>query len=243
MATVLLDLYGVVLDGSRLREPYRHLMATKLRDGFGGTYEDWLRGYDAGWAAYDRLAEAPTSMGSVRERYRAMDRAHLRTVFEVAGVPPPDDEALIGLSRRLGREILRAAADAYPDVPKALEAMRRAGHVLYLSTNANDDAAEASLEGMGIRDAFAALFTVDSQDATKRDPRYWEGVARHLGTAAADWTVVDDRAEYLRTPSALGATCVLLDRSGSAPVDSPVPVAATLRHLAALPPFLASRGR
>lgn len=239
MADVFLDLWGVLADSRKMTPAYRQGAAELLWARHGGSIEAWLRAHAAAEAWYDAHLSDPESwkMGTWVEVVNRADAEHIVRVFQAAGAVPPADP--LALSKSLTLEVESKIDAAFPDARPAVGRLRKAGHRVFVSTNATEDNARGALAGARLLDEVDGVITGESQNAGKTDPRYWRSMAERLRVDAPRSFVVDDRTEYLKAAGLAGFRCLLLDREEKHPaVTMPPYVFATLRNLAGLPQFV-----
>jgi len=238
MATVFLDLYGVLADGRLMDRRYNERMAEILWRRYGGVLEDLRRLQAESFAWYQaegaKLDERP---GPEREgdpwveAVRRLNAGQVRWMFDRAGIAPPPE--LAAFAEELEAEAVRGIDALYPDVKPALAALREAGHRLFLSTNANRSNAESALIGGGVRDLFDGLAMLETARAKKDRPYYWRRAFEIAATRPAEAVVVDDVARFLAPAAALGSRCIQLLRPGRPAGDrGPWRIIESLRALA-----------
>jgi 2-haloacid dehalogenase len=148
-------------------------------------------------------------------------------------------EALIALAKRKGIEITPTRATEvlatlrrlppHPDVPAAMERLRRAGFRLATLTNNPGDTVTQQLEHSGLAGYFERSLSVDAVRRFKPAPEVYEYAAAELGipvpgammVAAHDWDIIGART--------VGMPGAFIERPGaiwSLP-DPPPPLAAT----------------
>jgi len=239
MADVFLDLWGVLTDSRRMTPAYRQKAAELLWSRHGGSIEAWLRAHDAALAWYEDHLRTPEAweQGTWVEVVDRADAENVLRMFQEAGVPPPSDP--LGLSKALDSEVMGGIDAAFPDARPAVAHLRKAGHHVYVSTNATESNARGALSGARLLHEFDGVFTGERLNAGKTSKAYWRQAADILGLQPSRAFVVDDRPEYLKPAALVGFRCLLLDRDGlHPPVAMPPFVDATLRNLAALPPYV-----
>src|SRR3989449_6997385 len=239
MATVFLDLYGVLVDGRVMEAAYSERMAAIFHREFGGDLATWRRVQEESYVRYQ-------AQGAALDRRDGRDREgepwvravwdinadQVRFVLNRMGVSVPPD--LLPYAERVEEETVRGIDAIFPDVRPALDALRAAGHRLFLSTNANRSNAESALIGGGIRDAFDGLAMLETARAKKDRAHYWRR-ALELAATRESVVVVDDEARYLVPPGEMGARCVQVIRPGRPRGRGAFPV---IDSLAALPDFV-----
>lgn len=235
MATVFLDLYGVLVDGRIVEPAYNERMAAIFQRRFGGDLAAWRRAqaesyvwYQAQGAALDRRAGPDREGDPWVQSVWDLNASQVKFVLDRMGVTPPPD--LLRYSEKVEEETMRGIDATFPDVKPSLAALRASGHRVFLSTNANRSNAESALIGGGIRDSFEGLAMLETAKAKKDRPHYWRLAFGLSGTATAV-VVVDDEARYLAPAGEMGARCVQLIRPGRNRDRGAFPVIETLAAL------------
>ncbi|TLZ61567.1 MAG: HAD family hydrolase [Methanobacteriota archaeon] len=182
MADVFLDLWGVLTDSRKMTPAYRERAADFLRTRHGGPIEAWLRAHDVAAAWYEQHMARPETWdaGTWIEVVGRADSENILRMFREAGVPPPADPN--GLSRALELEVMAGIDAAFPDARPAVARLKKAGHRLYVSTNATESNARGALSGAKLLTEFDTVFTGERQNAGKIDVTYWRGIVERLGT-------------------------------------------------------------
>ena len=236
MAVVFLDLYGVLADSRVMDRAYNERMAAILRSRFGGSLDGWRALQQASYEWYkNEGAKLDARPGPEREgdawveAVAAMNAAQLAWMFRRAGLEVPADAARF--AEDLEAETVRGIDALYADAIPALRGLKRAGHGLFLSTNANRANAESALVGGGVRDLFDGLAMLETARAKKDRPYYWRRAFELAGADATQAVVVDDEARYLDAAAGYGARCVQLIRPGRAREPGRFPVIDSLAAL------------
>lgn len=239
MATILVDLWGVLCNSEEGGKSYRLVMSEILAAEYGGDRRVWLRAYDEAYLWYVQEARAAEKRHDpYRSFMERIDAQHIQTVFEIAGVPFPETDPL-ALAQDVEQRTLLRSASPYPDVRTALTRLRQAGHAVYLATGATESNATGAVRGMGIGGMFDGILTGDRLDAFKSEPQYWTRALAHIERSPKDCVAVDDSLRVLQAATAVGVTGLLVDRLGAHPAESaPTFVTAVLRHLAGLPHYI-----
>jgi len=239
MADVFLDLWGVLADSRKMTPAYRQKAAEILWSRQGGSIAAWLRAHEAAEAWYEAHMSDPETWkaGTWIEVVNSADAEHVVRLFREAGAPPPADP--LALSKSLTLEVMSAIDSAFPDARPAVARLRKAGHRVFVSTNATEENARGALAGARLLEEIDGVITGETQNANKTDPSYWRGIVDRMRVDPAKSFVVDDRNEYLRPAGLVGFRCLLMDREGKHPaVTMPAYVSATLRNLAGLPQYV-----
>lgn len=167
------------------------------------------------------------------------DSENIIRMFREAGVSRPKDPH--GFSNALDIEVMAGIDAAFPDARHAVARLRKAGHHVFVSTNATESNARGALTGAKLLAEVDGVITGESQNANKTSAEYWRGIVDRLGAHPPRSFVVDDRMEYLKAAALVGFRCLLVDRDGRhAPEAMPPFVEATLKNLAGLPQYLAT---
>ena len=236
---VLLDLWGVLLDSDTMQREYGRRLAVGLAARFGGDEARWLEAHDRAWRAYVVEAEATDwSVTSFAERVDELDSRFAVGILRQMGIAwqPPD---AVAFSKELEYEAMSRVDARFPDARTAIERLKRAGHKVYVATQASESNARGSLMGSGLLDLLDSLFTGTALDAAKTQRKYWRGVLDALKVPPPACVLVDDRPDYLGAAAAEGIQGLLLDREGVfEETNLPSSVRATLRNLAGLPHFV-----
>lgn len=236
---VLLDLWGVLTDSRRMVPAYRMWIAATLSSRYGDTAETWEAAHDAALAWYEDHLGRPEAWarGTWLDTVNRADAENLARMFRHAGLAPPEEP--LALSRALEFDGMATIDAAFPDARTAVARLRRAGHRVFVSTNATESNARGALTGARLLDAVDGVFTGELLNAGKASAAYWEGVRARLGPVDTGAVVVDDRPDYLGAAASCGFVGLLMDRDGLRGAEAlPPSVRATLRNLAGLPHFL-----
>jgi len=239
MADVFVDLWGVLADSRRMTPAYRQRAAELLWSRHGGSIEAWLRAHDAAGAWYEAHMASPETWteGTWIEVVNGADRENVLRLFREAGAPPPEDP--LAFSKAFDLEVMSVIDAAFPDARTAVKRLRKAGHRVFVSTNATEANARGALGGAKLLSEVDGVFTGERQNAGKVEAPYWRAIVDRLPTDPKKSFVVDDRPEYLKAAALVGFRCLLLDRDGRhPPATMPPYVEATLRNLAGLPQYV-----
>ena len=239
MADVFIDLWGVLTDSRRMTPAYRQSAAELLWSRHGGSIEGWSRAHDVALSWYeDHMARPETwAAGTWVEVVNRADSENVLRMFREVGAPPPPDP--LAFSKALDLEVMSAIDSAFPDARPAVHALRKAGHRVFVSTNATEANARGALTGAKLLAEVTDVITGEGQNAGKTSEAYWRGLVPRLKAIPDRSFVVDDRPEYLKAAGLVGFRCLLMDREGKHPAPTvPAYVSATLRHLAGLPQYV-----
>ena len=209
---VFLDDGGVMNDNRRRGPAWQRLVADYFTPRLGGD--------PAAWAAANRVA-VEREMDYYRRTcwgrtdldcavvYREMDRAWLRDMCEVVGVPvPPDDECLT-LTHQASAYITRRVQAAFPGAVEAIRALHARGYQLHTASGERSAELDGYLTGMGVRDCFGRLYGPDLVGTFKEGPAYYARILADAGVAPARALVVDDTPMVLGWAAQAGARTLL----------------------------------
>ncbi|OGS59991.1 MAG: hypothetical protein A3K59_05145 [Euryarchaeota archaeon RBG_19FT_COMBO_69_17] len=233
---VLLDLWGTLLDSTRMHEAFGPRMAGILAARIGGDPGAWRRAYDAAWPWYSaRAAATDWTRGDYLEEVGRLDGEYVERILKGAGASWRPADAASFWAEVEGA--VMASVDArFPDTRPALEKLRAAGHRVVVVTSATDSNARGSLAGAGCLDLLDDVFSGTRVNRHKSTVDYWGRVLGGMHAPPEASFVVDDRLVYLEAAAKAGIPAVLLDRMSAHPPDGlPSFVRATLRNLAGLP--------
>ncbi len=91
---------------------------------------------------------------------------------------------------------------------ETLEEMKRRGIRLCVLTGSPHRFADPCLRREGVFDLFERVWSAEDFGYSKADPRLYEEVAKALGVALTDLTLVDDGVHALKTVRAMGITAI-----------------------------------
>lgn len=106
-------------------------------------------------------------------------------------------------------------ATLYPGARALLEALAAQEIPLAVASSSKPAYLKAGLEGTGIAGFFQEVVSVDDLGLSKRDPRFYQGVARLLGTQPERTWVFEDALYAVRTSVAAGFPTVGLSEGES----------------------------
>jgi FMN phosphatase YigB (HAD superfamily) len=244
MADVFVDLWGVLADSRKMTPAYRQWIAEVLRSRHGGSMEAWLRAHDAAEAWYEAHMANPKTweVGTWIEVVNRADAEQVVRMFRETGAPPPPNP--LGVSKTLTLEGMSKIDSAFPDARPAVARLRKAGHRVFVATNATEENARGALAGAKLLEQVDGVITGEIQNSGKTNIVYWRGIVDRIRVDPAASFVADDRPEYLRAAAQAGFRCLLIDREGRHPPAAMPPfVEATLRNLAGLPQYIADAVR
>jgi 2-haloacid dehalogenase len=146
-------------------------------------------------------------VGGLTGRYvdfSAAQRAALEMLCERYGARA-DADAIVGAMRSL---------PAHPEVPGALDAIRRAGFTLAALTNSPLDVAQDQLRNAGIAERFDAILSADQVGVLKPRPEPYELVARTFSVGIGEVRLVAAHAWDVAGALAAGCTAAFVARPG-----------------------------
>jgi len=217
VATLFLDLYGVLVDSEVMEKAYNERMATILHRRYGGSIHTWRELQQKSYEWY--LGEGfkldgrpgPEREGDawVEAVWRLMGD-QIAWLFTRAGIPLPPN--LPQYAEQLEEETVRDIDALFEDVRPVLPWFRSAGHRLFLSTNATRSNGESALIGGRVREMFDGIVCLENAKAKKDRPSYWRRAFDIAGVEPVDAICVDDVARFLMPAEELGARCVRFTR-------------------------------
>lgn len=110
----------------------------------------------------------------------------------------------------LYRQMVREAFPAMEGAVALIDALRAAGFMLAVGSSAPPENVLLSLDGLGRRDAFAAVVTGRDVTRGKPDPQVFLLGAERLGVAPGHCAVIEDAPAGVRAAAAAGMTSVAL---------------------------------
>src|SRR2546426_2505482 len=204
MADVFVDLWGVLADSRRMTPAYRQRAAELLWSRHGGSIEAWLRAHDAAGAWYEAHMASPETWteGTWIEVVNGADRENVLRLFREAGAPPPEDP--LAFSKAFDLVEMAVIDAAFPDARTAVKRLRKAGHRVFVSTNATEANARGALGGAKLLSEVDGVFTGERQNAGKVEAPYWRAVVDRPPTDPKKSVVVDGRPGYLKAAGPVG---------------------------------------
>jgi len=106
----------------------------------------------------------------------------------------------------------------YPDVPAALEALRRGGRKLAILTNGSPDMIEPLVKHRGLQEIFDAVLSVEPTKVFKPAPPVYQHAVERLGIAAPSIGFVSSNCWDALGAKSFGFRVFWINRAG-APVD------------------------
>ena len=125
--------------------------------------------------------------------------------------------------------------DAYPEVPAALTARKRAGARLAILSNGTRDMLAAAVASAGIGGHLDAVLSIDDAGVFKTDPRVYQLVVDRMGVAPGEVSFQSSNRWDIAGAVAFGFRSVWVNRAGAPdeyPDLKPAAVIATLAELA-----------
>jgi len=236
MATLFLDLYGVLADSRAMEKAYNSRMAAILHERCGGSLEAWrelqqrsYEWYQAQGAQLDARPGAEREGEAWVEAVARLNADQIAWMFTRAGIPTPGDAARY--SEQLEEETVREIDALFEDVRPMLPRLKADGHRLFLSTNATRSNGESALIGGGVRDWFDGLVYLENAKAKKDRAFYWRRAFEIAGVQPSEAVCVDDVSRFLEPAAELGARCVQLVRGYTHRSQQRFPVLTSLEAL------------
>lgn len=229
---LLLDYHGVISDGERLPEEWRRLLGEFFAPRFGGQPEAWA---DANRVAFRHSLERLRALGPGvdDEEWRRADRiAWLREMFELVGLPPPDDARADEIALEAAAYVIPRTRATAPGAAEALRALHVRGYVLYTASGDHSTSLDGYLRGLGVRELFRETYGSNLLGVAKSGPGFYRALLAHAGIDAGDAVVVDDDAWRLDWARELGMETILVGD------EHPAAAHRRVRALAQLPDAL-----
>ncbi|MGH8103098.1 MAG: HAD family hydrolase [bacterium] len=232
---ILLDWHGTLTDEKLIREVYRRYNYNYFKAETDASWGGWKRIEQAAIEKfvatfYDLAADPSKDFNMV---IRESDLVYYRTLIELASIRRAyDEQELFALSRKLEMEVNASHNTLHPDAREALETLKAAGYQLMACTSASEAHLMGALKGCGLEGFFDDLYYGERFNSFKNRPDFWKKAFEASGLPAGALLVVDDTTRYLDPPHALGAHCMLIQRSAKpGPSDTPYPVIHSLSEL------------
>ena len=236
---MLLDLWGVLADPRKMTPAYRERAANLLASRYARSATRWRDALMAteAWYSAHLGAQETWSQGTWREVVARADAQSAVRQFEAVRLDPPEDP--LAAAQALEHEVMSGIDAAFPDARPSVGRLKKAGHRVFVATNATESNVRGALAGARLLEAIDGLFTGEELNAGKSGPDYWREIRERLDLGRRAAIAVDDRREYLAAAATAGMDALLLDRSGRASAaDLGPPARAVLRNLAGLPTYL-----
>jgi HAD superfamily hydrolase (TIGR01509 family) len=230
---------GGVLNDNALRGPqWQRLVAEYLAPRLGGRPEAWAHANrvvaEQLFADLEaRLREHPSFLAF----WADMDRAWLREMCALVGIPVPEDDGpCLALARETFSYVTRRVRAAFPEVVEVLQALHRRGYRLLTASGEFSAELEGYLEGMGVRHLFAPrLYGPDLVTTAKLGPSYYERIFADAGVSPGHAVILDDSPRVLAWAAEAGARTILVARNDAGAAGPFL----TVRSLAEVPALLA----
>jgi putative hydrolase of the HAD superfamily len=191
---VIFDLYDTLFSGGGT-DAWDRAIGLLAREGVAEG--EWLRGWEG---TYDAV---------VRRKHSIRQRARL--ALEAIGRREVSEQLLDELAGLLSA---RAYPRLFPDVRKAIVALRARGYRLGLLSNIPYDEA-AMLDALDLPAAFGAVVLSSVVELVKPEPAIFHLMAERLGLPPEQCALVDDTPENVAAARGLGMAGVLMRRLGA----------------------------
>jgi len=238
MATLFLDMDGVLVDSRVMENAMNGRVAAILHRRYGGSLDAWLEVQQKSYEWYlEEGLKLDARPGPEREgegwveAVRRLNGDHIAWIFTHAGIPVPADAPRY--SEELEEETVREIDALYADVRPMLPKLKAGGHRLFLSTNATRSKGESALIGGGVRDLFDGVVCLENAKAKKDRASYWRRAFKIAGVGPSKAVCVDDVARFLEPAAELGARCVQLYRGDPPRNRQRYPILSSLEALSA----------
>ena len=142
-----------------------------------------------------------------------------------------------GVAGGLRKKLLESYAelDAYADARPALAALRQAGARTAILSNGSPAMLEGAVKASGLTDLLDACLSVDAVKLFKTDPRTYDLVGAHFGTAPRDVTFVSSNRWDVAGAAAYGFETYWINRTGAPDEYEDLPPKEVLGSLGELP--------
>ena len=195
---LIFDLYGTVVDiQAGLAEAVTPYLKEKGWDGAPHRFATWWRRTHFENSMIDSLCDRGHTS------YREISHRALSHVMDRCGIAYTQDEVVELVSRI---ESLKP----FPEVPAALERLRRGGYALAILSNGDRDMLEAARPHVGIR--FDHVISVQEAGAFKPDWRTYARAAEIIGVDRSACVLVANHAFDCIGAKAYGMRTVFIDR-------------------------------
>ncbi len=213
---VFLDDGGVMNDPVLRAPQWRKLLGEFMPPLLGGTPEQWAEAnrvtFPRAWAD---MSSRMSEFSHHSDFQRELDLLWLRGMCEVIAIPMPTEDRALQIATAAATYITSRVRSEYPDAIPAIRTLHNAGFQLHTSSGTRSFELEGILGGMGVRDCFGHLFGPDLLDTVKGSPEYYRRVFQQAGVDPRDAVVVDDSQVVCEWAAAIGASYILVDRSGN----------------------------
>ena len=195
---LIFDLYGTVVDiQAGLTEAVTPYLKVKGWDGAPHRFATWWRRTHFENSMIDSLCDRGHTS------YREISHRALAHVMDRCGIACTQDEVVALVSRI---ESLKP----FPEVPAALERLRRGGYALAILSNGDRDMLEAARPHVGIR--FDHVISVQEAQAFKPHWRTYARAAEIIGVDRSACVLVANHAFDCIGAKAYGMRTVFIDR-------------------------------
>lgn len=220
MATVFLDIDGVISDIDQLGADFDSLIGDVLAPALGGSPRDWGRANHASfprvidYLRQGRLEDDPIA------RFNQESHHLIEAMCELLDVPAPDAETAARLGRQFNEHVRRNGSAPDGEARPVIEALA-ASRDVHLATGNLSWNAIAVLENIGVTESVDIPAGADLVGAVKELPVFYERLFALATVRASDAIVVDDSPVLLAHAASLGARTVLVSAARHRPSDLP----------------------
>ena len=142
------------------------------------------------------------------------------------------------LALRDGLMELYLSLDAYPEVPDALEALRKAGLKTAILSNGSPTMLDSAVASAAIADSLDALLSVEEVGIYKPDPRVYQLAVDRLDVQPAEICFLSSNAWDAVAAAHFGFKVAWINRFNKARERLPAQPQAEITNLMELPPLL-----
>ncbi len=210
---ILFDIYGTLVDGTRLRPCYAVELGSIMAERYGGSPTAWAQAnlrIVADWDSY--FADLDFGGDDGVEQMWEGELRLTRALFRLTGTPEPALAEVTTLSRELAYEV-RTRCDAFfDDARPVIKKLHAAGYVLGVATHSLTPQARGALAGGGVLDYFTGpLLCPDTVGQYHKDAAFYQVD----GLPPQSCMVVDDQLQGILGAQAAGMQTVHLMRGGA----------------------------
>jgi 2-haloacid dehalogenase len=130
------------------------------------------------------------------------------------------------------------ALDPFPEVPAALDRLKRAGLRLAILSNGNPEMLNPMVAASGLADRFDAVLSVDEAGIFKVDPGAYRLVEKRLGVRPDKVCFLSSNCWDAHGAAHFGFSTVWVNRTGAPEDNLPGKLAAQIKDLSHLPALL-----